>query len=361
MVFLNKKIFGFNDSFFALDISDLSIKIIQLEKKGNSFKVRSFSSVGFKHGYLEDGRIKDKVKIAELIKVAINKSIPKKINTTKVVCSLPESKAFLRIISIPLMEEKELAEALKWEMEASIPLTFDQVYFDWQVINRTKDKQDILTVAMAKDIVDEFMDVFSLAGLAVYGLETESIANIRSLIPRDVSSEETSLIIDLGARNTSFMIVEGTVPCFTSSIAFSSEGITDVIAKALNIDPQEAEKIKNLHGIEHSFERNSVFDAVRSSLENIAIEIERSSDFYKSLKKNAEIKKIILCGGGSNLKGLIAYLTTRLNREVTVADPWINLNLGNTIPPINKEDAARYATAIGLALKDINIDYGNKT
>jgi Tfp pilus assembly PilM family ATPase len=75
-------------------------------------------------------------------------------------------------------------------------------------------------------------------------------------------------------------------------------------------------------------------------------------------KESAEIKKIILCGGGSNLKGIIPYLTKRLKKDVLMSDPWVNLNLGQNLPPINKADSVRYSTVIGLALRAIN--YGNK-
>ncbi|MDQ1284394.1 MAG: hypothetical protein QG620_742, partial [Patescibacteria group bacterium] len=103
--------------------------------------------------------------------------------------------------------------------------------------------------------------------------------------------------------------------------------------------------------IEHSFENSSIFDSVRPLLENLSCEIEKTADFYKNISKETkDIQKIIMCGGGSNLKGMASYLTTRLSREVVVGDPWINFNLGNNLPPISKEDSVRYSTAVGLAL-----------
>jgi Tfp pilus assembly PilM family ATPase len=94
-------------------------------------------------------------------------------------------------------------------------------------------------------------------------------------------------------------------------------------------------------------------------LENLASEIDKTIDFYRSIsKEHSDVKKIILSGGGSNLRGILPYLTTRLSREITMGDPWINLNLGSDLPIIDKENSVRYTTAVGLALK--KIDYGNK-
>ena len=353
MSFLNKKIINFDPQIFGIDLSDISIKIVQLEKEGNIGKVRSFSFIDIPPGYIEDGKIIDKDKVASIIREAIKRAGPKKIRSRKVICSLPESKAFLRIINIPKMEEQEVEEAIKWEMEANIPLSMDQVYFDWQLLDtESKNKQNILTVAVAKEIVDDEMEVLKKAGLDVYGLEVESIASARSLISeKETKKDSTSLIVDLGSKRTSFIMVVGGVPFFTSSIPFSSESINDAIAKKLNVSPKEAEGIKINYGIEYFNSDNPIFNATKSLLENLIQEIGKNLDFYFSIaKESPKIEKIILCGGGANLKGMVAYLVKRLNMQVEIGDPWTNLLLGKKIPIINKADSVRYSTVIGLAL-----------
>lgn len=342
-----------------MDLSDLSVKTFQIEKTGERDNIRGYSNLELPRGYIDDGRIIEKEKVARVIVEAIKKAGPKKINTKKVVCSLPESKAFLRIVNIPEMSEKEAHEAVRWEIEASIPLSCDQVYFDWQFLDVYNGKQNVLTAAVSKEVVDETMEVLAMAGLDAYGLEIESIATIRSLVPKNINQRDISLLVDFGAAKTSFIVAEGNVPYFTSSVLFSSELITDAISKSFNINRDEAEKMKKTQGIEHSFESSSIFNSVRPLLENLSVEIEKTVDFYQNMpQKNAPIKRIVMCGGGANLRGLIPYLTTRLCKEVAVGDPWINLNLGNNLPIINKEESVCYATAIGLASAG-NI-YGNK-
>src|SRR5665647_2099554 len=118
MSIFQKKIFSFDQVPFGLDLSDLSIKVMQLEKEGEVDRIRSFGSLDIPAGNIEDGKIINKDKVAALIKETIKKAGPKKINTKQVICSLPESKAFLRSINIPKMEKEEAKEAIKWEMEA---------------------------------------------------------------------------------------------------------------------------------------------------------------------------------------------------------------------------------------------------
>jgi type IV pilus assembly protein PilM len=359
MSFLNKKIISLEPEIFGLDLSDISVKVMQLEREGKIEKIKSYGLSEIPAGLIEDGKIIDKEQVSAIIRETVKKAGPQKIRTNKVICSLPESKAFLRIINIPKVNETEAAEAIKWEMEANIPMPIDQVYFDWQFLESTnKSKQNVLTVAVSKDIVDGLFEVLEKAGLDVYGLELESVASARSLIKQKVvyGEENVFLIIDLGAQRTSFIVVVGGVPYFTSSIPFSSEGINDTIAKGLNLDSLEAEKVKIDHGIETS-EENPIFEVIKSLLENLVQEIEKTIDFYGEISKdNSTVEKIILCGGGSNMKGLIPYMAKRLKKPIELGDPWVNLQMGNSLPIIDKEKSARYLTAIGLALRALDYD-----
>jgi len=359
MGFLNKKIIDFGPKIFGVDFSDLSVKVMKLDREGKKEKIVSFASAEIPAGAMDEGKIINPDACASAIRQAVKKAGPKKIRSKNIICSIPESKAFIRIISLPKMEEEEMVEAVKWEMEANIPLSLDQVYFDWQIIeNDNKGKKSILTVAVAKEVVDSIIAVLKKAGLEAYGLEIESIATARSLIAQ--SEEKTgadALIVDLGARRTSFIMIVNSAPYFTSSVPFSSESITEAIKKSLNLGDKEAEQAKVSYGIESQKEDNPIFSATKSLLENLSQEIEKNLDFYASLsKENPKIERVILCGGGANLKGLVAFLAKRLGMQVEIGNPWVNLRLGKKLPPIKQDESLRYATVVGLALGGINYE-----
>lgn len=360
MGLLNRKIFNEGENIFGLDLSDLSLKLIKLKDHGNIQSVESYASVLMSPGCVSDGEIRKKDYVVSAIKKAISISGPKKIKSKKVICSLPETKAFLRIISIPQMEEAEMNEAVKWEMEANIPLPLEQVYYDWQVIPKEllpeKNKINIIVVAIAKVAVDQVVEVLEAAGLEPVGLEIESIAQARSLLS-EKNNDLTVLIVDIGDRRTSFSINKGGFPCFTSSIPLCGQSLTDVISKGMGISFEEAEKIKFSYGIGNDFKNDSLFRITRSVLENLVQEIERSMDFYiTGLKYSESIDKIILCGGGANTKGILPYLSKKLGREIELGNPWININLGKKLPITGKNQSVQYSTAIGLALKGLHYE-----
>lgn len=357
MGFLTKKVFNFTKPPFGLDLSDLSVKIVQLEREGKNDRILSFGSAPVPPGSVIDGEIVKKEQIVLAIREAVKRAGPKKVKTKKVICSLPETKAFLRLVSVPKMKEEEVREAIKWEMEANIPLPIDQVHYDWQLldkkINKDPGKTDMLVVAVAKKVVDQFIGVLELAGLQAEGLEIESIAQARSfLTERD--EDKTTLIMDLGDRRTSFSISVGTVPCFTCSIPISAQSITDAISKGLSIPFEEAEKIKINSGIGSAVKNDPVFKSVRPVLESLASELEKSIDFYLTgLRYSDSVDRIIICGGGANTKGVVPFLSQRLGKEIEPGNPWANIQVGKKLPIIEKEKSVQYSTAIGLALKGL--------
>lgn len=358
MNLLRKKIFDLFPSSFGLDLSDLSMKAVWLDRSGGHDSVMSFGSVPMALGNVVDGEIMNPEAVRSAIESLLEKSGPKKIGTRKVICSLPETKAFLRIISLPRMEKEEVKEAIKWEIEANIPLTLDQVYYDWQILDLNvvgeKGKMNVLVVAVARSVVDQFTEVLESAGLEVIGLETESIAQARSLLP-EKNDKNTTLIVDIGDRRTSFLIAIGSTPCFTSSVPLSSQMVTEAISKELKISFDEAEAIKIKHGLGSLAMKSPVLKAAEPVLESIAVEIERSIDFYvNSLRYSSGIDSIVLCGGGSNMNGFLPYMTKRLGKPVESGNPWVNVQLGREIPIIDKRRSVQYSTAIGLALRGLD-------
>jgi type IV pilus assembly protein PilM len=363
MSFFQQKIFSIHPQPFGLDLSDLSLKAVFLERNGENVELLSFGSVPLPPGAVSDGEIVKERIVIEAIDTLLKKSGPHKIQTRQVVCSLPEIKAFLRIITLPRMEEDEAKEAVKWEIEANIPLTLEQIYYDCQMLERNlsgeENKMSMLVVVVAKTVVDQFVSILEKAGLEVVGLETESIAQARSLLPKK-ESNRTTLIVDIGDRRTSFLISIGNTPCFTSSIPLSSQMITDAISKSMRIPFENAEVMKIERGMGSFIKKDALFRSVEPVIESLIVEIEKSLIFYlHNLKYSTTIDAVVLCGGGANTKGLLSYMTHRLSMmTVELGNPWENIHFSKKIPPIEKKYAAQYSTALGLALRNVKA-YGD--
>lgn len=353
MSILNKKIIDPMPPYFGLDISELSVKVLQMAHHGKCDSVYGFASEKLGTDTIKDGDIQNVDGVVDAIKRARKKA---RISAKNVICSLPESKSFVRIVTIPQMKDEEVAEAIKWEIEAAIPLSIDQVYYDWQVLDRrlTKDEKqmDVIVAAVSKKFINNLIRLLRRANLTVYGFEIESVAQANSLL-RDNEKGITTMIIDIGDKSTSFVITVDNIPVFTSNIPLSAESMTKTIEQTFGISYKEAENIKITYGIGSVLKNDHVFQAIESVVENFVVEAQKSIDFYLTgLTYSDTIDRIIICGGGAKTIGLAPYLSRRLGYNIELGNPWVNMNFDG-MPPINRDGSVQYATVIGLASKKI--------
>ena len=66
-----------------------------------------------------------------------------------------------------------------------------------------------------------------------------------------------------------------------------------------------------------------------------------------------EIKRILISGGGANLKGFDRYLTKKLGISTIIGNPWTNIlsEPQNRIPEEYLRRSFSYAKTLGLALR----------
>lgn len=369
---------------FGLDISDLSLKIVKLKKRGRFLDLASLGQEKIKPGIIKEGEIKDEKKLAEIIKGAIKKVEGERLGTKYVVASLPEEKAFLQVIRMPRLSEEDLKSAIIFEAENYIPLPIEQVYLDFQIIPRadqSSDRIDVLLAALPKKIIDPYINSIKLAGLTPVAFEIESMAITRSLI-KNQACPSPVLLIDLGATRTSFIIFSDCSLKFTSSIPVSSQHLSEIISKNLGVSVPDAEKLKMRWGLEEKIklkiegektemkrERGKIFEALVPVLVDLIQQIKKHLDYYQThasaehlIGEDKKVSRILLCGGGANLKGLSELLTLELKIPVELGNPWVNI-----LPDGRKETAKltlekslSYATALGLALRGMEEMANNK-
>jgi len=362
---------------FGLDISDLSLKIVKLKKRGKFYKLASFGEEKIKPGIIKDGEIKDEERLAETIKAAVKNVKGEKLNTNYVVASLPEEKSFLQIIKMPKMAEDDLKSAVIYEAENHIPMPINQVYLDSQIVSLPHNNSshfDVLLGALPKNTVDLYVSSFKKAGLQPKVLETESLSIARALV-KDETTDSPLLLIDLGETRTSFIIFVGQSLRFTSSIAVSSLVFNEIIAKNLGVSLAEAERLKIRYGLEERLElkikkektevkkeQGEIFEALVPALVDLIQQIKKHLEYHQRYldngslsSKGKKVAKILLCGGGANLKGLRDLLILELKIPVEIGNPWINIlpEDEKETPELSPEESLGYTTALGLALRGI--------
>ncbi len=363
------KFLNLQPEIFGIDINDLSLRIVKLKKRGGGFRVASFNEVYIQPNIVKERTIQNQEALIKIIKLALNTVKGEKLATKYVIASLPEEKSFSQVIQMPKMTEEELKLAVPFEAENYIPLTVDKVYLDFQIINphhkESVNHVDLLINVMPRSIVDSYVYCFKQAGLIPSILEVESQSISRALIK---SGKEVIplLLIDLGLTNTSLVIFSGNSVRFTSSIPISSQELTNAISDKLGISSDKAEELKIKYGLSKEGEKKfKIIESLNPILINLVSQIRKYIIFYHGhasheyLLPNGrdyqKIEKIIICGGGANLKGLPEFLQNELKIPIEIGNPLINIlgynETGNQIIPQKK--ILSFTTALGLALRGV--------
>ena len=349
---------------FGMDISDQSLKIIKLKKKGKFFSLASFNEIEIKPGIIAKGVIQDEDSLVKIIKAACQNVQGEKLKTNYVIASLPEEKSFSQVIQMPKMKNEELKSAVIFEAENYIPLPISEVYLDFQAIEPVYNHLnhlDVLIVAMPKKIVNSYVACLKKAGLIPLALEIESEAIARALVKNEISMSPV-ILIDFGKNSTDFIIFAGRSIQFTTSIPVSSSQLTSAIAKSFDVDIKKADKIKTKFDLISSSKdarSEKTYEAISPILEELVEHIKKYLNFYQDhtshehLSSNQKVQKIFICGGGAELKGLPEFLSEKLKTPVEVGDFWVNFSIKKSDSAFHQKSLS-FITALGLALRGIH-------
>ena len=338
-------------SVFGLDIGSTSIKMVSVQKEANKFRLLSAGIAQTPPPGLDSEAEKDLVALATAIKKLHQDA---KINNKNVAVSLPESKIFSRVISLPNMNEDELAQALQWEAEQFIPLPIDDVSLDSVIISRGKagkveQMMEVLVVAAPKNLIKKFQHLVDLAGFRLVAIETELIAATRALL----SPESPAVVmVDFGAETTDIGIAQKGMLVFTRSIPAAGQAFTRAISTGLSIDPHQAEKYKTAYGLTEKKLEGKVKEAITPVVTQVVNEIRKAIQYWREKEKEA-IKTLILSGGSANLPEVISFLTKSLAVEVQVADPFANLIKDEKQLTSLRQNTPLFTVAVGLAMKEV--------
>lgn len=334
----------------GLDISDASMRFVELIETRNGFVIGRFGEHSIPPGVIESGEIK---KPAELR--TIFSEIKKQHGLEYVSVSLPEEKAYLFELKLPAMKFSEVRGSIELSLEEHVPLKADEVLFDYEILKETDSALYVAVSAVPRTLVDGYLDAFSETGITpvAFEIETQSIA--RSVVP--AGDKQSYIIVDFGNLRAGITIVSEGVVQFTLTVSVGGYTLTDIIAKSLNIPFEEAEKMKREKGLSAGGDHDDVLAALSVPITTLRDEIAKDVTYWQNHeddygKKRTPIKKVYLCGGDSNLVGLVDYLAAGLSVPVEIANVFANANTLKTyVPSISFDESLRYAAAIGLALR----------
>lgn len=341
---------------FGLDIGFNTIKVMQIFDDGKQASVGGYGVVKFDAEAIKEGVIVDYETLAKAAVELFEKNIIGSISTRRVAATIPASKAYQRVITVPAkLGKKDLDEAVRSEAEQYIPMPLDDLYLDYMAAAQLGEDREVLAVAVPKNIVDSYMKFFELIGLELCALETTISAASRIIAKAEKSDDIPTILIDLGSLSVDLtvfdknLVVNGTIPG-------GGDDFSGRIAEKLNIDKAEANTLKTKYGLGVSKKQPEIREALKPQLDSLIKEIRRVVRYYEEKTDGkTTIGQIITMGGGANMPGLVDYLTDNLRIPTRMCNFWGEFSLNRLQPP-HEAERSLYVTAAGAAIvkpKDI--------
>jgi len=323
---------------------------MELVKTNDKFRIGRFGEVEIPLGVIEGGELQDS---EAFLKILVELKV--KWRLTNVFISLPDDHAYTINLKLPPLKPEEIYDSIELQIEEYVSLSAPDVVFDFEVIPQEEEigNLDLGVMAFPRKIIESYQDVFAKAGLSLLAIETQGGALARALCEKEKNSNLA--IVDLGKNHTAIFWVRRGVVIHASAALVGGASITRNLQKGLNVSFEEAEKIKVTQGLLRSESNQPAFEAIIPVVSAIRDEIERLLAFWLNQggEGGPKLDQILLTGGQSSLPGFAEYLGNHVSCPVAIGNPWGKIfPAGSVVKELSYNEALRYVTAIGLALRN---------
>ncbi len=345
----------------GLDIGSSGVKLISLKEQRRrgevSYALQSFGMKPLPPEAIVDGALMNSTAIVQAVQELIGEL---KLKGKDVAIGVSGHSVIIKKISMPRMSQEELEEAIQWEAEQHIPFDMKDVNIDTQILkpdaNDATGQMDVLLVAAKKDMINDYSQVVTEAGLVPVVVDVDAFAVQNCFdVNYEVPSNETIVLINAGAAVVNINILSGGMTTFTRDVTIGGNQFTEEIQKQLNVSYEEAEalKIGGGRGDADAVVPQDVERVMGQVAEQVAGEIQRSLDFYAGTAADANFSKVYLSGGSAKIPALFKTIESRVGVPVEILNPFKRIEIDNRKfdPAFIMDVAPQAAVAVGLALR----------
>ncbi len=230
-------------------------------------------------------------------------------------------------INLPLMDESEVAGALRFEARKHLPFDVQTMVLDHQIVARhaAEKRLEVLLATVSQSHLERVLAPFALLGVEPTIVDATPLALSNALtqtMPRELQNEaEAHVLVDLGHHDTWLTLRQKDQPFFARRIDWGGARLSPSGPSAAPEPP-----------------------AVRDAVVRIADEIRRSLAFYGTMATLPDSTMLHVSGGAARTPGLVEALGRTLGLPTRVFAP---LELGSR--ELGRDP--QFAQALGLALR----------
>lgn len=336
---------------WGIDVGQCSLKAMKLQAAGDQVQMLALDVVEHGTNLSQAG--------AEAVKLA-RESIEKfasrnDLRGSQVVVAVPGQPTLTRFSKMPPVDRKMIPDMVKYEASQQIPFDMNEVVWDYHVFTEA-DSPDVEVgiFAIRKELIRNHLAQFTDNGIEPVIVQAAPMASYNAVMyDRPPTDGKAMILLDMGALATDLIVVEGST-IWARPVPVGGNRFTEALVSAFKTSFKKAEELKRT-AASNKYARQ-IFHAMRPVFADLVSEVQRSIGFYTSVRREAEIARILGMGNAFKLPGLQKFLAQNLQLEVEKLSGFnklITVGLGDR--PEYTDNVMSFAVAYGLALQGLGL------
>jgi type IV pilus assembly protein PilM len=272
-------------------------------------------------------------------------------------------------LRMPLIPQHELAAAVKFEAKNIFPFDTDKAHVQILPAGEVRQgidvRQEVIVLAAMHEDVNGFLEQLHRCGAVVESLDVEACALYRSqerFIRRREDEQDVQVLVDVGCRRSEVVIGRGREISFIKGIDIGSHNFQEAISRKLGITMDEARGLRRrlieaapgpsaVDLLKKDAVRQAVFDATRSTMEELGREIALCLRYYSVTFRGQRPNKLRLLGGEAADPMLLGVLNAALSIPVEAGRPLFSVDTSDMEAADRMGFMSEWGLAFGLSLK----------
>ncbi len=342
-----------SEALVGLDVGSGAIRAVGLRRTSRGRGVTAIGREALPDGSIVAGDIANPRAVAEAIRRTLDRSGAR---TRRVAAAVSGNAVIVKRVTLPLMDEDDLAGSIRWEAEQYIPFDVRDVSLDYQVLQAGGDaanraSMDVLLVAAKKDKVAAWAEVIAQADGVPVVIDVAAFALQNAFeVNYGVEPGRVTMLVNAGAGGMNINVVKDGRTLLTRDVSPGGDGCAEVPPPEPGLSFRGAAVEAGLPGDGATPE---VADPVTGAMdEHRLLEIEKTFDFFRTTTAAARVDELMVSGGAAG-PAFLQAIETRIGVPVSPLDPFrrVRCDLEGWGEDGRGETDSTFAVAVGLALR----------
>ena len=331
----------------GLDIGSDSIKMTEVKNSNQGKELLTYGTA--KHDLVLNGYW-DSTKLRQLARIIEDIMESGDFDGVKTVMSVASKDVYVTTMDFDSnLNRKEIQNEIERQAPYFLPYPPDEMRLSWSLIEndprvgKYTGKQRAIINALPDFVIENSKNLLEHCSLDGVALENQTISQIRALLDPDTGN---TVLVDVGANQTTFNIVVDGVLRSSSHIPIGSEKITQELAENLGIKNSTAEHLKKDLALVNLFELPK---PVNDNLLALKTELKTFIELNKKVSQTPE--KVVFTGGGVYMAGFMNFFNN-LQIPVYLGNSGRKVKIPEDYIPYLNPILNQLSTAIGLSLRE---------